>query len=141
VLAGTAGEERGASYRPGLQEATDERLAYLTQVERLRRYVEQAEQADLVAHKVAAVARQIWTQLSVATGNQLPVPDACPGPDGDFLYSWDRGDHHFEVEIEPGAAPTAFYWNRKTGETWDADLEGTLPVPEKVLATLRLLLR
>ena len=133
---------KGTSYpaESRAQAGTDECVVLRAPVTRLWRYIEEAQKANSVAADVAAAARQMWTKLSAATGNQLPLPDACPGPDGDLLYTWDRGDHHLEVEIELGTAPTAFYWNRRTGETWEADLEESSPVPEEVLSRLKVFL-
>jgi len=105
------------------------------------RYLREAEAGRLVATSVATAARRIWTALSGAFDHQLSVPDACPGPDGDLLYTWDRGHHHFELEIEPGAVPTAFSWNRKTGETWVGDAEESSADWEEVLSRLRAFLR
>ncbi len=53
----------------------------------------------------------------------LPVPDACPGPDGTLLLTWDRGEQHFELEFHPGERPMFFYANRETRELWEAPYE------------------
>jgi hypothetical protein len=125
--------------------ATKQQLEYLGRVAGLMRYLEGAEAARLVVPSVATAARQIWATLSAAFDHQLSVPDACPGPDGDLLYTWDRrddrGDQHFELEIEPGTVPTAFSWNRRTGETWLGDAEESSTDWEEVLSSLRAFLR
>src|SRR5262245_21798744 len=52
----------------------------------------------LISPATAQLAREAWWLLWEATGQALPVPAACTGPDGQMLYTWDRDRHHLELE-------------------------------------------
>ena len=60
-------------------------------------------------------------RVSEALSKALSVPDASYGPDGQFLFLWDKGEHHLELEIEPSGAGYFFYRNRTSGTLWDYD--------------------
>jgi hypothetical protein len=61
----------------------------------------------------------LWGQLERALGALQP-PHAAVTADLGFSMSWDRGRHHFEVEIDPGSTYGWFYMDRasehRTGE-------------------------
>ena len=127
---------KDAKYEEWYGSRPDEWIAFQTRLEGLRDYIKRVQKEELVSSKVAALALKLWEKLSAATGNSLAVPDACTGPDGELLYAWDRGDHHCELEIELEAQPTFFYWNRKSGESWETDIDLHCPVREEVLLRL-----
>jgi hypothetical protein len=77
--------------------------------------------APLVSKRVASLAAIAWFECSEATGYALPIPAACTGPDGQMFYSWDRGEHHFELEIASDGEGTFFYRNRESGDLWVED--------------------
>jgi hypothetical protein len=72
-------------------------------------------------------------------GNLLSVPDACPGPDGQLLYTWDHGDHHLELELFPDAPAEFFYENDTTGDVWEATYIVGKSVPAGAMDKLRIL--
>jgi hypothetical protein len=96
-------------------------------VERLIEHLEYLKRVSvggdnaLISPETAETARRAWYKGAEATGFALPIPAACTGPDGEMFYSWDRGRHHFEMEVIPGQPVELFYRNRETGEFWGED--------------------
>src|SRR2546423_15629017 len=86
---------------------------------KLRAYLERAAGEGLISRSVSASCWRAWEDAASAVPG-LEVPDACPGPDGSLLLTWDRGEQHFELEFQPGEAPMFFYANRETKELWEA---------------------
>jgi hypothetical protein len=92
----------------------------------------------IVSKQTADLARKAWSLLWQETGYVLPIPSACTGPDGQILYSWDKGEHHFEVEIIPGKPMEFFYRNRKTGELWGEEYTLGDSLPAEAAKKLKL---
>src|SRR5713101_6782623 len=96
----------------------------LTEFQLLRRvqglvdYLYQIVDQELVTPRLARRAWEAWAALSNNMGNALLVPDACPGPNGELLYTWDRDADHLELEIFPDAAAEFFYENDASDEVW-----------------------
>ena len=84
-------------------------------------------------------AAQLWLILWEQNMN-LPLPSACTGPDGQIMYSWDKNEHHFEVEILPNKPMEFFYKNRLTGELWGEVYILSEPLSNEVLEKLNLLI-
>ncbi len=113
-------------------------MRLLRRVQGLVDYLYQIVDQELVPQRLARMAWEAWTTLSASLENLLPVPDACPGPDGQLLYSWERDGHYLELEIFPDRPAEFFYENLASGEVWEAEYTvGEPPVPEAV-ARLRL---
>ncbi len=110
----------------------------LRRVQGLVDYLNLIVDQELVTPRVARLAWNAWTALSNSTGNAMLVPDACPSPDGELLYTWDRGEHHLELEIVPDAPAELFYENDVSGEVGEATLVIGEPIPAEVLDRLRL---
>src|SRR5438445_5585625 len=110
----------------------------LRRVQGLVDYLNQSVDQELITPRVARLAWNAWTSLSNSTGNALLVPDACPGPDGELLYTWDRGEHHLELEIFADTPAELFYENELSGEIGEATLVIGEPVAAEVLNRLRL---
>lgn len=54
----------------------------------------------------------------------LPPAGAAVGEDGSVLLTWDREEHHFEIEVPPAVGPLeCFYAHRGTDESWADELE------------------
>lgn len=60
----------------------------------------------------AARARKLWETLRQRIGPSLPPPYASPLESGSFAMVWDRGDHHFEIELLPDGTYDWFYMDR-----------------------------
>jgi hypothetical protein len=52
-----------------------------------------------------------WSHIERSVAGVAP-PHATITPDQGFAMAWDRGRHHFEVEIEPGSRYGWFYMDR-----------------------------
>jgi hypothetical protein len=75
--------------------------------------------------KVLDIAWQVWNKLKdhfQEKGKCLEVPDACPGSQDNFMYTWSKADHHFECEIFGSGEVEFFYRNRSTDEVWGEDI-------------------
>jgi hypothetical protein len=69
-------------------------------------------------------AWKTWNSLSLYFAREnlcLEVPDACPGQNDDFMYTWSKAEHYLECEIFGDGAIEFFYRNRKSGEVWGGD--------------------
>jgi hypothetical protein len=108
----------------------------------LVRYLISISQGDpeqrLITPRMARLALRAWALFWAGTHYRLPTPDACPGPSGDILYTWDRESHHFELEVFPEGPAELFYANRATGELWGCDYIPGQPISEEVRSKLRL---
>lgn len=89
----------------------------------------------IIREDVATRAAAFWRGLS-ARVKGVPEPIAAAGPNGEIGFTWDRGDHHLEVEFSPDGSLEAFYRNRRTRESWhssEADGEVVIPETEEAL--------
>ncbi len=107
---------------------------------RLQTYLRNLVHSGELSSETASLAWRTWNQLRKATSYALPVPDACPGPDNQLLYTWDNTEHHFEVEIFPEGTGEFFYRNRVSGQLWEAEYTVGQPVPQEIIDKLELFL-
>jgi hypothetical protein len=73
---------------------------------------------------VLDTAWQTWEKLKEyfsSKGLSLEVPDACPGENDNFMYTWSKGEHYLECEIFGNKEIEFFYQNRNTSEVWGED--------------------
>lgn len=66
----------------------------------------------------------VWQELSkgfTQKGFWLEVPNACPGQNNDFMYTWSKDMHYLECEIFGNGAVEFFYRNRESGDIWGED--------------------
>src|SRR5438093_1546188 len=110
----------------------------LRRVQGLVDYLYAIADQELVTPQLARLAWQAWSSLSDCMSNALLVPDACPGPSGELLYTWDRDGHHLELEIFPDTPAEFFYENDSSGEVWEAAFVIGESVPPGALDKLRL---
>jgi hypothetical protein len=109
-------------------DAHAEHMRYLDEVS--------AEDDPLITSITATLAAKAWEQVRAATGDTMPVPAACTGPDGQMFYGWDRGRYHLELEIVPGEPAYFFFCDRETDRYWGEDFTVGDPLPGPVLAIL-----
>lgn len=107
-------------------------------LQKLQHYLESLVRTKAVVRMTASVASKIWIKLLGALSNNLPVPDAGAGPDGEILFTWNRDDHHFELEIFPDQHGEFFYLNYRTDEMWECEYRLENAIPDKVKTTLKL---
>lgn len=62
----------------------------------------------------AARVRKLWESLRQRMGQTLVPPYGAPLESGGFAMVWDRGDHHFEIELLPDGAYDWFYMDRSS---------------------------
>lgn len=77
-------------------------------------YLFECEEQGLISAKTHRTA-----QLNTfhATFFRLGIPAACTGPNGELQFTWGRGQHHLEVDMQDDGSDW-FYRDRETGETW-----------------------
>jgi hypothetical protein len=112
--------------------------ANLRRVQGLIDYLDRIAADRLITPEMALLTWDAWNKLSVATENTLPVPDACPGPDGELLYTWDHEEHHLELEIFPDQPAEFFYRSRRSSELWECEYVIGESLPNDTLARLQL---
>jgi hypothetical protein len=94
-------------------------------------------------------AKTVYRQILEAAGDKIPVPPAgailedIPIDEQVVFFSWDRGVHHFEVEIFP-TVPTDWFYRKRDGDETDLDSRRLLeiqvgePLPPAVVDILKL---
>jgi hypothetical protein len=119
------------SDRPvAIRELVKQHFAYLREVS--------IGSEPLITRSTASIAVRAWLDVSDATGNALPVPAACTGPDGQMMYTWDKERHHLELEITADGAGEFFYRNRETSELWGEEYRPGTPLAHDVVTKLKL---
>lgn len=63
----------------------------------------------------------LWEHLQGRVEKHLPLPHAMASEAGEFVMTWDRGPHHFEIEVLPDGGYDWFYLDRTSGERLGED--------------------
>jgi hypothetical protein len=108
-----------------------------TRVIGLRDYLDMCLSSGAIAPNVGAMAWSIWRRIDSEAEGKLEVPDACPGPSGNMLLTWDRGRYHFEIEIESDLTIALFYLDRTVGQSWELPTRLNEPFDERVKGILK----
>jgi hypothetical protein len=69
-------------------------------------------------------AEQVWEELRSVFSSEkkcLEVPDACPGYNDNFMYTWSKGEHYLECEIF-GSGELEFFY-RTNNDVWGEDIK------------------
>ena len=69
-------------------------------------------------------ADQVWKNLRSVFSSKnkcLEVPDACPGYNDNFMYTWSKGEHYLECEIF-GSGEVEFFY-RTNNDVWGEDIK------------------
>lgn len=111
---------------------------YSGREQRLNRYIGTLRESGEISLEMASRAWRAWQILRGALSNTLPVPDASSGRNGEFLYIWDRADHHLEMEISADGTADFFYANRVTGNLWGAEYRIGDPLTQDALEKFKL---
>jgi hypothetical protein len=69
----------------------------------------------LSAQRLRQIER-LWECLRRQVTEPLALPHAIATEAGEFVMTWDRGQHHFEIEILPDGRYDWFYLDRSSGE-------------------------
>jgi len=59
---------------------------------------------------------RLWECLQGQVTGSLALPHATATEAGELVMTWDRGPHHFEIEILPDGRYDWFYLDRSSGE-------------------------
>jgi hypothetical protein len=84
---------------------------------------------------------QVWNALSLHFSRNslcLEVPDACPGQNNDFMYTWSKAEHYLECEIFGDGGIEFFYRNRSSGKVWGEDTTLEQGFPTSILEKVEL---
>ena len=101
-------------------------------VQRLQLFLKDLVRQEDVEHYTATVAWRAWRTLSEDLVGTLPVPDVAAGADRQILFSWNSGEHHFELEIYPSGLGEFFYLNYESDATWEEEHTMGEPVSQDV---------
>lgn len=78
-------------------------------------YLRGLARSETLPSFMVEAAERLWNGIR-ATAGSSSVPDAAVTETGGIFMSWDRGDHHLEIELNPDGQYEWFYRNRRTGE-------------------------
>jgi len=113
-------------------------LRMLSRPQQLNYYLGTARDLGEISPHTAQFALSAWIKLSAELRGLLQVPDAATGSEGEVLYSWDRNEHHLELEIFANDKAEFFYLNRVSNETWEDELQPTTPISEPIAEKIAL---
>ena len=105
-------------------------------VQGLKSYLDLCVEQRFISGTVYRATWQMWNKMSARLNGVLEVPDACPGPDGDILLTWDRASEHFELEVGEDSRATFFYVDRKRKTSWELTTGPDEPIDEAVARVL-----
>lgn len=71
-------------------------------------------------HRVRQI-EVLWEHLQRRVEKDLPLPHAMASEAGEFVMTWDRGPHHFEIEVLSNGRYDWFYLDRTSGERLGED--------------------
>ena len=103
----------------------------LSRTQQLNFYLGNVRDAGDISQSTATLALRAWASISELLAQNLPVPDAAPGPEGQLLFVWNKGEHHLELEIFPDSPSEFFYFNRVTNESWEDEYNANTPVSQQ----------
>ncbi|HEY9824766.1 MAG TPA: hypothetical protein V6D19_04910 [Stenomitos sp.] len=105
-------------------------IKYRKEEDRLERFIEslksEVTKSDDSCFTITVInySWEVWKYLSKYFSDKdlcLEVPDACPGQDNNFMYTWSRGENYLECEIFGSGEIEFFYRNRKNNQVWGED--------------------
>ena len=109
-------------------------------VQEIENYLNRICAQGFISADVRDDALRAWNALSAATRNALIVPNACPGDEGDLLLTWDRDDHHLELEFVRGSPAVVFWADRTRGMPWESEFHADTPLERRLLSALEFFL-
>lgn len=93
------------------------------------------------SENVLNIAWLVWNRLRehfMKNKLCLEVPDACPGQEDNFMYTWSEGEHYLECEIFGSGEIEFFYRNRENGRNWAEDTTLKQPFSKAILEKVEL---
>jgi hypothetical protein len=107
-------------YQSWIEDNKKQQTNLQTYLESLKSEVQESCKSEFTV-TVLEYASKIWNNLSLyflRKNSCLEVPDACPGQNNDFMYTWSKAEHYLECEIFGDGVVEFFYRNRNSGEVW-----------------------
>jgi hypothetical protein len=102
----------------------------------LRTYLAMCARRNFIEPVVERLGVRIWQKLMLRVGGRLEVPDACPGPEGEVLFTWDRSSRHLELEITSDLRATLFYVDTKSNVSWECPVNANESLDERIAKAL-----
>jgi hypothetical protein len=102
------------------QKRSQELQVYLESLKNEARDTREVEFSESVIN----LSGLVWGSLKSSFDGQglcLKVPDACPGLNNNFMYTWSNADHYLECEIFGTGEIEFFYKDRNNGQVWGED--------------------
>jgi replication initiation and membrane attachment protein DnaB len=78
-------------------------------------YLDSVLAEKLINNTVHDLALMVWDSIRVYSKAYNPNVDV--NADGGIAFSWDRDEHHFEMEVFESGLVECFYLNHITNET------------------------
>jgi hypothetical protein len=110
----------------------------LGRVQELEDYLNGICDQGFISADVKDDTLKAWRALSASTHNALMVPNACPGDEGDLLLTWDRDDHHLELEFVQGSPAIVFFTDRTRGMPWESEFHADASLEPRLFSALAL---
>lgn len=105
--------------------------------EKLKTYLAKVVQDGQIEQMMADWAIQAWQALP----KTMLMPDTTIMPWGTLQLAWNKGIHHFDIEIFPSGyegMAELFYLNRETDDSIDTDYIVGQPMPDEITAKFSL---
>lgn len=106
-------------------------------IQRIERYLDNASAEREISESTLGLAQRVLKLTQQPLLADLQIPDASYR-EGYFLFFWDKGKHHFEIEISPDNTVDFFYRNRLTGELWNQEQSSAVEFNSAILDKLLL---
>ena len=113
-----------ARYRQKEEEAREREI--------IRRNVFEQAVKKNTTPEFAAIILRVWKNVSGRAKGVTKAPLLDLMDDG-VMLTWDKREHHLDIEVYPNGAIEIFYKNRGTGEFWNLDQESRSIIPEFVM--------
>jgi hypothetical protein len=119
-------------------DAVDLDAAQQARIKGFKEYLVMCEGRHSISTSVHNLGWLIWEKLNSRLGYALAVPDACPGPSGELLLTWDKDSDHFEVEVEPSLDVSFFYVNSHKNISWESPTTLNASIDNRTEQALRI---
>jgi hypothetical protein len=96
------------------------------------------KRGDSMGAATSRAALALWEKLAAQFALDLESPSAGPTPDHTFLMVWDRGKHHFEIEVLASGDYEWMYRDRVTEYFTGGDVNALEDFPANMLDRARI---
>lgn len=109
------------------------------QIGQLKEYLDKLGRLGVITPLSSKKYYEAWHNVNQALSTKgiiLPIPNACPSPDGEMLFTWDSDQHHFEYELNLDDTVEYYYKNRYTRLDWYAEGIINQLIPDEAIEKL-----